>query len=95
MKAKNSQKIKKESKKMKNSLKILAICLIMCLCVPFISCIVEEADEYAYVAIDINPSVELIIKNGKLVGALTHVLVRDPTGGYGIFIENMLSHMSE
>ena len=53
---------------MKNSLKILAICLIMCLCVPFISCIVEEADEYAYVAIDINPSVELIIKNGKLVG---------------------------
>lgn len=36
-----------------------------------------------------------IIQNGKLVGALTHVLVRDPTGGYGIFIENMLSHMSE
>ncbi len=53
---------------MKNSLKILAICLIMCLCVPFISCIVEEADQYAYVAIDINPSVELIVKNGKVIG---------------------------
>ena len=27
---------------------------------------------------------------GKLVGAVTHVLVNDPTMGYGIFIENML-----
>lgn len=32
-----------------------------------------------------------IIQNGKLVGAVTHVLVRNPTRGYGIFIENMLS----
>ena len=32
-----------------------------------------------------------IIQNGKLVGAVTHVLVSDPTRGYGIFIENMLS----
>ena len=32
-----------------------------------------------------------IIQNGKLVGAVTHVLVNDPTAGYGIFIENMLS----
>ena len=31
-----------------------------------------------------------IIQNGKLVGAVTHVLVNDPTKGYGIFIENML-----
>ena len=31
-----------------------------------------------------------IIQNGKLVGAVTHVLVADPTEGYGIFIENML-----
>ncbi len=31
-----------------------------------------------------------IIQNGKLVGAVTHVLVNDPTTGYGIFIENML-----
>ncbi len=31
-----------------------------------------------------------IIQNGKLVGAVTHVLINDPTKGYGIFIENML-----
>lgn len=34
-----------------------------------------------------------IMQNGKLVGAVTHVLVGDPTRGYGIFIENMLSAM--
>jgi len=31
-----------------------------------------------------------IIQNGKLIGAVTHVLEDDPTRGYGIFIENML-----
>ena len=31
-----------------------------------------------------------IIQNGKLIGAITHVFVNDPTKGYGIFIENML-----
>ncbi len=31
-----------------------------------------------------------IIQNGKLIGAVTHVLVDDPTRGYGIFAENML-----
>ena len=31
------------------------------------------------------------IQNGKLAGAVTHVLINDPTKGYGIFIENMLS----
>jgi len=31
-----------------------------------------------------------IIQDGKLVGAVTHVLVNDPTKGYGILIENML-----
>ncbi|MBQ7364317.1 MAG: SpoIVB peptidase, partial [Clostridia bacterium] len=31
-----------------------------------------------------------IIQNGKLIGAITHVMVGDPTRGYGIFIENML-----
>ena len=31
-----------------------------------------------------------ILQNGKLVGAVTHVLVNDPKRGYGIFIENML-----
>ena len=33
-----------------------------------------------------------IVQNGKVVGAVTHVLVNDPTRGYGIFIENMLEH---
>ena len=32
-----------------------------------------------------------IIQNGKLVGALTHVLVDDCKSGYGIFAENMLT----
>ena len=31
-----------------------------------------------------------ILQNGKLIGALTHVFVNDPTKGYGIFIENMI-----
>lgn len=31
-----------------------------------------------------------IIQNGKLIGAVTHVLIDDPTSGYGIFVENML-----
>ena len=31
-----------------------------------------------------------IIQNGKLIGALTHVLIDDPKTGYGIFAENML-----
>ena len=36
-----------------------------------------------------------IIQNGKLIGAVTHVMVADPTEGYGIFIENMLSASKE
>ena len=31
-----------------------------------------------------------ILQNGRIVGAVTHVLINDPTKGYGIFIENML-----
>lgn len=31
-----------------------------------------------------------IIQNGKVIGAVTHVFVNDPTRGYGTFIENML-----
>lgn len=34
-----------------------------------------------------------IVQNGKLVGAVTHVLINDPTAGYGIFLENMLLSM--
>ena len=35
-----------------------------------------------------------IIQNGRIVGAVTHVLVNDPTRGYGIYIENMLDAAS-
>ena len=36
-----------------------------------------------------------IIQNGRIVGAVTHVLINDPSCGYGIFIENMLNSMPE
>ena len=32
-----------------------------------------------------------VIQDGRLIGAVTHVMVDDPTSGYGIFIENMLN----
>ena len=35
-----------------------------------------------------------ILQNGKIVGAVTHVLVNDPTKGYGISMENMLEAAS-
>lgn len=35
-----------------------------------------------------------ILQNGKLVGAVTHVFVNDPTKGYAIFAENMLQTAS-
>jgi stage IV sporulation protein B len=31
-----------------------------------------------------------ILQDGRLVGAVTHVLVNDPTRGYGILAENMV-----
>ena len=31
-----------------------------------------------------------IIQNGKLIGAVTHVLVNDPTRGYAISAESMM-----
>lgn len=33
-----------------------------------------------------------ILQDGKMIGAITHVFVHDPTRGYGIFIENMLNN---
>lgn len=36
-----------------------------------------------------------IVQNGKLIGAVTHVLINDPTTGYGIFVTNMLAQMPE
>ncbi|MGN0352021.1 MAG: SpoIVB peptidase [Roseburia sp.] len=35
-----------------------------------------------------------IIQNGKIIGAVTHVFINNPTKGYGIFIENMLQDNS-
>ncbi len=32
-----------------------------------------------------------ILQDGKIIGAVTHVMVDDPTSGYGVFIENMLA----
>ena len=36
-----------------------------------------------------------IVQNGKLVGAVTHVFLNDPTKGYGVFIENMIEDMDK
>lgn len=36
-----------------------------------------------------------IIQDGKLIGAVTHVLINDPTRGYGIFAETMVKKLSE
>ena len=30
-----------------------------------------------------------ILQNGKIIGAVTHVFINDPTSGYGIYIKNM------
>ncbi len=32
-----------------------------------------------------------LVQNGKLIGAVTHVFIQDPSRGYGIFIDRMLS----
>ena len=32
-----------------------------------------------------------ILQDGRIVGAVTHVLLNDPTQGYGILMENMLA----
>ena len=53
------------------------------------SCIFERYS-LCWSYIDTCVSGSPIIQDGKLVGAVTHVLVNDPTTGYGIFIENML-----
>lgn len=36
-----------------------------------------------------------ILQDGKLVGAVTHVLINNPAVGYGIFVENMLAEMGD
>jgi len=34
-----------------------------------------------------------VLQEGRLVGAVTHVFINDPTRGYGIFAENMLAQL--
>lgn len=34
-----------------------------------------------------------IVQNGRIIGAVTHVFLNDPTGGYGIFAETMLQNI--
>ena len=36
------------------------------------------------------PDSSLPVQDGKLVGAVTHVFINDPTQGYGVYIEWML-----
>ncbi len=36
-----------------------------------------------------------IVQNGKFIGAVTHVLVNDPTAGYGVFADMMLKNMKQ
>ena len=36
-----------------------------------------------------------IIQNGKMIGALTHVLVSNPTIGYGVFADLMLKEIKK
>ena len=52
--------------------------------------IIKKYGEKLCPTLDTHVSGSPIIQNGKLIGAVTHVLVNDPTRGYGIFIENML-----
>ncbi len=51
-------------------------------------CILRAEECWSY--LDTLVSGSPIIQDGKLVGALTHVLVDDCKSGYGIFAENML-----
>ena len=54
-------------------------------------CVAEQDDGSILAGTDGNGI--YVIQNGKIVGAVTHVLINDPSAGYGIFIENMLSSM--
>lgn len=35
-----------------------------------------------------------IVQNGKIIGAVTHVFLNEPTGGYGIFAQTMLENLN-
>ncbi len=50
----------------------------------------NQCQQMCWSYIDTLVSGSPIIQNGKLIGAVTHVLVDDPTKRYAIFAENML-----
>jgi hypothetical protein len=61
----------------------------MCKNLPFTSRYAQKPQKntkFICPLLDISVSGSPIIHDGKLVGAVTHVLVNDPTTGYGIFI---------
>ena len=49
----------------------------------------QKSTKFFCPLLDTRVSGSPIIQNGKLIGAVTHVLVNDPTTGY-VFIEKML-----
>ena len=54
-------------------------------------CNFQQSPEWAKVKGNwINEIVLAEDESGKIIGAVTHVLVSDPQKGYAIFIENML-----
>ena len=36
-----------------------------------------------------------ILQNGKIIGAVTHVFLKDPTKGYGVYADWMLKEIEE
>ena len=36
-----------------------------------------------------------LLQNGKIIGAVTHVFVNDPTKGYGIYVDWMLNELGK
>ena len=60
------------------------------LCVFLANCCPKKLEKICWSYIDTLVSGSPLLQNGKLIGAVTHVLVDDPTKGYAIFAENML-----
>ncbi len=52
--------------------------------------IIKKYGEKLCPILDTHVSGSPLLQDGRIVGAVTHVLVNDPTMGYAIFIENML-----
>lgn len=53
---------------------------------------IKQIVEFCCSLLDTLVSGSPIIQDGKIIGAVTHVLVNDPTRGYAIFLESMLNN---